>query len=600
MKIMKKALLVVLTVAIVACVLALSAAAETTGTYGKLSYSITDGEVTITACDKTATEVEIPETIEGYPVVSIDTNAFRNTKELTKITWNAKNIDNFHYEDNIFTFAGINSGGVEFIFGDTVESIPEYIFYNWKYITKVTIGDNVKKIGDGAFGFSSVSEVVIPDSVTTFGSGVFNQCENLTKVILSENTPSIGWGTFRNCSNLKEIIIPGSVISVDAEAFYGCADLLCVTIGNSVKTIGNRAFYGCFSLTEIIIPDSVTSIGNEAFYGCADLSSVTIGNTVETIGYRAFYNCTGLTKINWNAKNVRSFSSEPDVFFCAGYESEGIEVVFGENVESIPTGCFAGYADSGMKSANIKKVIIGESVTMIGDYAFWECKGLESITIPDSLVSIGYSAFMGCANLTNVIISNSINTIGARTFYNCTSLKNISIPESVEYIATDAFYGSGLEKIVINNPKCVIEYNASAIPSDAVIYGYANSPAQMYAQMYGRDFVALAEGECEHTYSEWIVDADATCSDRGFMHRVCTLCNGYEFDVIEKTGHIDNDTDNICDVCDEVLSSQTPDIDDGGESGDNNSSDGISSFLQSIKELFNSIISWLRTLFGIA
>ncbi|MBQ7962115.1 MAG: leucine-rich repeat domain-containing protein [Clostridia bacterium] len=615
MKMMKKALFVVLTVAIIACVFTLSAAAETTGTYGKLSYSITDGEVTITACDKTATEVEIPATIEGYPVVSIDTNAFRNTKELTKIIWNAKNIDDFHYEDNIFSSAGTNSEGVEFIFGDTVESIPECIFYNWKYITKVTIGDNVKKIGDGAFGFSSVSEVVIPDSVTTFGSGVFNQCENLTKVILSENTPSIGWGTFRNCSNLKEIIIPDSVISVDAEAFYGCADLSSVTIGNSVKTIGNRAFTGCFSLTEIIIPDSVTSIGYEAFYGCADLSSVTIGNAVETIDYRAFYNCTGLTKINWNAKKVSDFEPDGQIFSECGSANEGISVIFGEGVEYIPEFCFTG-------NKNIKSVSISNTVKIIGTGAFEDCSGFTSITIPDSVTTIGDMVFKGCSNLTDVTIGNSVSIIDARafsgcvslinvtigksvetideySFVGCTSLKNINIPDSVNYIANNAFASSGLEKIVINNPKCVIEYNADTIPVDAVIYGHVNSPAQMYAQMYGRDFVPLSAGECEHTYSEWVIDADATCTQRGFAHRVCTLCNGYEFDVIDETGHIDEDADNICDVCDEVLFTQTPDTDDGGESGENNSSDGISSFFASIKELFNRIISWFRTIFGL-
>ena len=208
------------------------------------------------------------------------------------------------------------------------------------------------------------------------------------------------------------------------------------------------------------------------------------------------------------------------------------------------------------------------------------------------------AAFSGCTSLERICIPNAVTSIYIDTFSECTSLKTISIPESVVNISEGAFKNAGLEKIVINNPECVIEYNADTIPVDAVIYGHVNSPAQMYAQMYGRDFVALSAGECEHTYSEWTIDADATCTQRGFAHRVCTLCNGYEFDVIDETGHIDDDADNICDVCDEVLSTQTPDADDGGESGDNNSSGGISSFFASIKELFNRIISWFRTIFG--
>lgn len=247
---------------------------------------------------------------------------------------------------------------------------------------------------------------------------------------------------------------------------------------------------------------------------------------------------------------------------------------------------------------NLETVRLADTVKIINPYAFLNCTSLKDISMENSVEIIYGAAFSSCTSLEWICIPNAVTSIYIDTFSECTSLKTISIPESVVNISEGAFKNAGLEKIVINNPECVIEYNADTIPVDAVIYGHVNSPAQMYAQLYGRDFVTLSAGECEHTYSEWVIDADATCTQRGFAHRVCTLCNGYEFDVIDETGHIDDDADNICDVCDEVLSSQTPDTDDGGESGDNNSLGGISSFFASIKELFNRIISWFRTIFG--
>lgn len=267
------------------------------------------------------------------------------------------------------------------------------------------------------------------------------------------------------------------------------------------------------------------------------------------------------------------------------------DTIEGYPVSKIGTGAFKG-------CTGLIRITIPDSVTTIGDSAFSGCSDIEAVVIGNSVKVIGENAFYNCDSITSVTMGDSVETIKQLAFAGCKSLKNIVISETVEYIGASAFSGTALEKIVINNPKCVIEYNADTIPVDAVIYGHVNSPAQMYAQMYGRDFVPLSAGECEHTYSEWVIDADATCTQRGFAHRVCTLCNGYEFDVIDETGHINDDADNICDVCDEVLSTQTPDTDDGGESGENNSSDGISSFFASIKELFNRIISWFRTIFG--
>lgn len=89
---------------------------------------------------------------------------------------------------------------------------------------------------------------------------------------------------------------------------------------------------------------------------------------------------------------------------------------------------------------NIKKVIIPDSVTSIGEYAFYWCKSLTSITIPDGVTNIGGGAFQGCESLTSITIPSSVTNIGDAAFAFCTNLENITIPNSVTSIGVDAFH----------------------------------------------------------------------------------------------------------------------------------------------------------------
>ena len=106
----------------------------------------------------------------------------------------------------------------------------------------------------------------------------------------------------------------------------------------------------------------------------------------------------------------------------------------------------------GFHNDNIKKTIIKDGVTSIGDYAFYNCTGLTSITIPDSVASIGEYAFYDCTGLTSITIPDSVASIGEYAFYDCKGLTNITIPYSVTSIGKYAFYGcTGLTSITIGN-----------------------------------------------------------------------------------------------------------------------------------------------------
>ena len=158
-----------------------------------------------------------------------------------------------------------------------------------------------KDIGEGAFfGCSGLTNITIPDSVTSIGDWAFLECSGLTSVTIPDGVTSIGEGAFSDCDGLTSVTIPDGVTSIGEYAFSRCSGLTSITIPDSVGSIGAWAFSGCSGLTSITIPVSVTSIGGGAFSGCRGLTSVTIPDSVTSIGWSAFSKCSGLITITYH------------------------------------------------------------------------------------------------------------------------------------------------------------------------------------------------------------------------------------------------------------------------------------------------------------
>ena len=141
---------------------------------------------------------------------------------------------------------------------------------------------------DAFFKCSSLTSIVISNSVVSIGDNAFKGCNSLSNVVIPNSVTTIEAGAFWDCSSLTSIVIPNSVVSIGGSAFSGCSSLTSTLIPNSVVSIGDSAFEDCRFLLIIDIPDSVTSIGNSAFSGCNNLSYKLKQELISCFGYKLF------------------------------------------------------------------------------------------------------------------------------------------------------------------------------------------------------------------------------------------------------------------------------------------------------------------------
>ena len=252
-----------------------------------------------------------------------------------------------------------------------------------------------------------------------------------TKIICEE---AFRWDKFIGCHFLKSLVIPDSVTNIGDYAFWGCKSLKSLVIPDGVTSIGDCAFYDCESLKSLVIPDSVTSIGKSAFLNCESLKSLVIPDSVTSIGGRAFVGCTSLKSlvIPDSVGNIigNPFSGWNGELKCLSpYFIYDNKVLFDKDKSKIIA----------FRDKNTTSYVIPDSVSSIGDYAFWNCHSLKRLVLPDSVSSIGDWAFWNCRSLTDIVIPDSVNSIGDRVFSGCCSLKSLVIPDNVSSIGESAF-----------------------------------------------------------------------------------------------------------------------------------------------------------------
>lgn len=322
------------------------------------------------------------------------------------------------------TFEGKSYASSKRTYADSVVIPPTVSYGNKTY--------NVTGIGERAFfKCEKVTNIVVPNSVTTIKPYAFNTCTSLKSVVLPETIDKIENYVFQNSSSLESVNLSANIKSIGNRAFFKCSALTDIGNTDGITFIDQKAFsetkwldqqpegmlylgtslycyHGkldadtavaikegttCITsyafdesntspeyFTAITIPGSVKSIGNYAFYKCSAIESITIPEGIKEINYATFSNCYSLEKIN-----------------------------------------------------------MPQSLTTISEYAFYECSAIEKATIPDNVESIGNYAFFKCSNLQNITMPKKVTSIGKMAFMDCYALENITFEGEVTKIGEDAF-----------------------------------------------------------------------------------------------------------------------------------------------------------------
>ncbi len=412
-----------------------ASAAETYYNEGNVQYTLADGKATITNVVGTETDITVPATLGGYPVVAIGELAYREEHNLKSVVIPA-----------------------------SIETVGKSAFTACTALETVTFADNSKV-------------KVLPETA-------FNNCKSLKTVSFGSNSAleTVGRSAFVGCTALETFNPPASLKTIEATAFEGCTSLKDVTITKNVATVGDGAFAKCEALegfkvdsanadfttdfwgilynkdkTAIVaypagnkrpvytIPAYITEVQNSAFMGSINLEEVSWINPETKFGLSAFSYCTNLYRVTIPEGTLHL----SDWIFNACFSLT--EVNMPDSVESFGAGVFHW-------CTGLTEFVMPANLIEVTSNSFKECFNLKKVVLNDSLLRIGPNAFSRCFALEEINLHENIGQIGSTAFYQCYSLKNFTFPADVTNVNTEVLrYCYGLESLTLSPEAYLIE-----------------------------------------------------------------------------------------------------------------------------------------------
>lgn len=409
-------------------------------------------------CQSGISKVEFPDGLE-----SIGFQAFGSCKNLSGLT----------FPEGLtiigeYAFSHCESIDKEIVLPNSLLRLENSAFASTS-LQAIHFPDNLEHLGEGVFSESGIKKLTLPPKLEKVPEHLCSQCESLESVTLHQDVKDIGLGAFSGCGRLKEIalpegleliageafsstglmqvVIPNTVTYIGGHAFYNCEKLETISLSSEIESLEEGVLMNCKMLSSIVIPDKVVTVNKNAFYGCTSLSDVRIGSGVVVLGASAFANCTKLASITIpdNVEKLQSecfaFAGIEEIILHKGLKFEsrlfhGCEnlhsVTLPEDLVELPSGCF-------MSCSSLKELTLPENLTTISGQAFWECKSLESLDIPNSVTSIDSHVFYNCISLKQMIIPEGVEQVPISLFDGCVRLQAVDLPSSIKRIGSCAF-----------------------------------------------------------------------------------------------------------------------------------------------------------------
>ncbi len=349
---------------------------------------------------------------------TIGSSVFKNCKQLSSVTFH-----NGLKTIGVSAFQNCTALPVITI-PETVETVNSGAFQGCTSLTKVTVlsalwaGENksssstTKQVLDGY-----VRELVLGDGITRLGKYAFSGIDSLRTITFPSSLEVVGEYAFSNCKSLSSLSLPAGVTTIGNYAFTGCAAIDSVSLGESLVRIGQQAFSQCTSMRSLPLPESLRAINSTAFYGCTGLTEVVIPSAVDSLGSNIFGGCTNLTRVtvNSNALCSQTFTT-----------TANIKTAFNQDA--------------------ILTYVIGEGVTAIGNYAFYNSP-MVALNLPSTLTAIGTGSFGSCSSLTCVTCEAvTPPTISASTAFS--RQDTLLIPCEAKTLYKQAEYWQNFSKII--------------------------------------------------------------------------------------------------------------------------------------------------------
>ena len=398
----------------------------------------------------------------GEGITAIGKNAFYNCVNL-------KSVQMPSTLKEIGDSAFLGASFTEFVVPEGVTKIGMKAFAGCKGLKSIQLPSSLTEIGAEAFSNSGLTECRLPKNLKKLNESVFAYCKSLTNVVLNDGLTEIDRFVFEKCLLLETITIPNSVTTIGESAFWQCTGLISIYIPDSVTFLGGRVFSectaletvrlshklvyiynglfdNCFALKTVEIPDSVEHLGT-AFSGCIALEEIYIGSGVQALDYHHFKGCEQLKKINISPKNKRYASVDGIVYSKDMTVLELVPEGFEGTLEVLP-GTLEIRREAGRDLQELTAVIIPDSVTLIGAYAFTRCDNIETVVLGSGVEKLDAGVFDYCKKLKNLTLNDGLKEIGGSAFSSCWSLESVRVPASVTLIRSHAFRDcKGLKRI---------------------------------------------------------------------------------------------------------------------------------------------------------